>query len=74
MQDYISVQEQARRQLQKDSFLLIDIIYGTISSAEKYALGTSANKKYIYWDELNTANLVSEDELKMEFFAKIQTQ
>ena len=73
MQQYISLQEQARQQLQKDSFILIDTIHRTISSAEKYALGKSNNKKYGYWDELDTANLRSDEELKREFFLKIQT-
>ena len=72
-QIFISKQEQEMKQLQKDSFILIDMIHRTISSAEKYALGNSKHKKYGYWDELDTANLKSDEELKFELYMKIQT-
>lgn len=63
----------SREQLQKNCFLLIDTIHRTVSSAEKYALGNYPNKKYGYWDELDTANIKSENDLRIEFLVKIQT-
>ena len=72
-QEYMLKQSQQRRQLLKDSFILIDIIHRTISSAEKYALGIHKNKKYGFWDELDTANLRNEEDLQFEFLMKIQT-
>ena len=41
VQLYMSKQEQQRKQLLKDSFILVDIIHRTISSAEKYAINLS---------------------------------
>ena len=73
VQQYIQMQEQSNKQLQKDSFLLIDIIHRTISSAEKYAMGNHRDKKYGFWDENDTANLRNEDDLQFEFLMKIQT-
>ena len=63
VQQYMQMQEQSRRQLQKDSFVLIDIIHRTISSAEKYAMGNHRNKKYGFWDENDTANLRNQNDL-----------
>ena len=73
VQQYMQMQEQSRRQLQKDSFVLIDIIHRTISSAEKYAMGNHRNKKYGFWDENDTANLRNQNDLEFEFLMKIQT-
>lgn len=70
---YASKQEQQRKQLLKDSFILVDIIHRTISSAEKYAKGNHQNKKYGFWDELDTANSKNENDLQFEFAMKIQT-
>lgn len=70
---YLSKQEQQRKQLLKDSFILVDIIHRTISSAEKYAMGNHQNKKYGFWDELDTANIKNENDLQFEFLMKIQT-
>ena len=72
-QQSLLMQDQARRQLQKDSFILIDMIHRTISSAEKYALGNHKSKKYGFWDEMDTASFRGEDDLHFEFLAKIQT-
>lgn len=72
-QVYMLKQDQKRRQILKDSFTLIDIIHRTISSAEKYAMGVHKNKKYGFWDELDTANKRNEEELLFEFLMKIQT-
>lgn len=63
----------SKEQLQKNCFLLIDTIHRTVSSAEKYALGNYPNKKYGYWDELDTANKRSENDLRIEFLVIIQT-
>ena len=73
VQLYMSKQEQQRKQLLKDSFILVDIIHRTISSAEKYAMGNHQNKKYGFWDELDTANIKNENDLQFEFLMKIQT-
>lgn len=63
----------SNEQLQKDCFILIDTIHRTVSSAEKYALGNFPNKKYGFWDELDTANKKNENDLRIEFLVKIQT-
>lgn len=70
-QQYMQMQKHS--QLQKDSFILIDMIHRTISSAEKYALGNHKNKKYGFWDENDTANFRNEGDLQFEFLMKIQT-
>ena len=70
---FASKQEQQRKQLLKDSFILVDIIHRTISSAEKYAKGNHQNKKYGFWDELDTAKSKNENDLQFEFAMKLQT-